>query len=42
MLTPGQFKRDYKFKSNRKGDRVGYIIAITISAIVILLLWFFG
>ncbi|MEJ7560211.1 MAG: hypothetical protein WKF66_18015 [Pedobacter sp.] len=42
MRTPADFKRKYQFKSNRKGDRIGYIIAIVISAIALLLFWYFG
>jgi hypothetical protein len=42
MLTPADFKRKYQFKSKRKGDRIGYIIAIVISAIALLLFWYFG
>jgi hypothetical protein len=42
MLTPGDFKRKYQFKSKREGDRIGYIIAIIISAIALLLFWYFG
>jgi hypothetical protein len=42
MRTPGDFKRNYQFKSNRKGDRKGYIIAIILSAIAFLLIWYFG
>jgi hypothetical protein len=34
------FKRGYKFKSKRN-DRLSYIIAIIISAIVFVLLWYF-
>jgi len=42
MQLPGDFKRKYKFKSDRKKDRLGYIIAIAVSAIALLLLWYFG
>lgn len=40
MLLPGDFKRKYKYKSDRKKDRAAYLIAIVISAIAFLLLWF--
>jgi len=40
MLLPGDFKRDYKFRSNKKKDRVMYIIAIVISIIAFLVIWF--
>jgi len=42
MRTPADFKRKYEFKSKRKGDRLGYIIAIVISTIALLLFWYFG
>ena len=42
MPLPSDFKRKYEFKSNRKGDRIGYIIANVISALAILLFWYFG
>lgn len=42
MRLPSDYKRNYQFKSNRKGDRLGYIIAIVISAIAIFLFWYFG
>ncbi|MHA4894471.1 hypothetical protein ACXZ1K_06940 [Pedobacter sp. PWIIR3] len=42
MRLPSEYKRKYEFKSNRKGDRLGYIIAIVISAIAVLLFWYFG
>jgi len=42
MRTPADFKRKYEFKSKRKGDRVGFIIAIVISAIALLIFWYFG
>lgn len=34
------FKRDYRFKS-KGNDRLSYIIAIVISAIAFVLLWYF-
>ena len=42
MQLPGDFKRKYQFKSDRKNEQKGYIIAIVISAIALLLLWYFG
>jgi len=42
MRTPADFKRKYQFKSKRKGDRIGFIIAIVISVIAILILWYYG
>lgn len=41
MPLPGDFKRDYKFKSDKKRDRLSYIIAIIISVIAFALIWFF-
>lgn len=41
MQLPSDFKRNYKFKSDRKKDRLSYIIAIIISAIAFLILWYF-
>jgi hypothetical protein len=41
MQLPSDFKRNYKFKSDKKKDRLSYIIAIVISAIAFLLLWYF-
>lgn len=41
MRTPADFKRKYQFKSKRKGDRIGFIIAIVISVIAILILWYY-
>lgn len=41
MQLPSDFKRKYQFKSDKKKDRLSYIIAIVISAIVFLLLWYF-
>jgi hypothetical protein len=40
MLLPGDFKRDYKFRSNKQKDRVTYIVAIVISIIAFLVIWF--
>lgn len=42
MRTPADFKRKYQFKSKRKGDRIGFIIAIAVSAIALFILWYFG
>ena len=42
MRLPLIDKRKYEYKSNRKGERIGYIIAIIISAIALLLFWYFG
>ena len=42
MQLPSDFKRDYKFKSNPKKDRLSYIIAIVLSVLAILLFWFLG
>lgn len=39
-MLPGDYKRDYKFRSDKKKDRVTYIIAIAISVIAFLLIWF--
>ena len=41
MRLPSDFKRDYRFKSDPKKDRLSYTIAIILSAIVILLMWYF-
>jgi len=40
MRLPSEYKRDYKFKSDKKNDRTSYIIAIVISAIAFALIWF--
>ena len=40
MRLPSDYKRDYKFKSDPKKDRLSYIIAIVLSVIVVLLMWF--
>ena len=42
MRLPSDFKRDYKFKSNRKKDRLSYIIAIVISIIIVVLFFYFS
>lgn len=41
MQLPSDFKRDYKFKSDKKRDRMSYIIAIIISVVAFLILWFY-
>ncbi|WP_449439314.1 hypothetical protein [Pedobacter steynii] len=40
MRLPSDYKRNYKFKSDRGKDRLSYIIAIIISAIAFLLIWY--
>lgn len=42
MQLPSDFKRNYKFKSDKKKDRLSYIIAIILSAIAFVLIWYFG
>lgn len=39
-MLPGDYKRDYKFRSDKKKDRVSYLIAIIISVIAFLLIWY--
>lgn len=39
-MLPGDFKRDYKFRSDKKKDKVTYMIAIVISVVAFLLIWF--
>lgn len=39
-MLPGDFKRAYKFRSDKKKDRITYIIAIVISIIAFLIIWF--
>jgi hypothetical protein len=41
MQTPGLKKREYKFRSKRKGDQWSFTIAIIISIIAFLLIWFY-
>lgn len=41
MQLPSDFKREYRFKSDKKRDRLSYIIAIVISIIAFALIWFF-
>ncbi|MDR6784285.1 hypothetical protein ABIE26_002326 [Pedobacter africanus] len=40
MRLPSEYKRNYKFKSDTKKDRFSYIIAILISIIAFLLIWY--
>nr|WP_262707088.1 hypothetical protein [Pedobacter schmidteae] len=40
MRLPSDYKREYKFKSDQKKGRMAYIIAIIISVIAFLLIWF--
>ncbi len=42
MRLPSDFKRDYKFKSNPKKDRLSYLIAIVISIIIVVLFFYFS
>lgn len=42
MQLPSNYKRNYKFKSNPKKDRLSYIIAIIISVIAFVLIWYLG
>lgn len=39
-MLPGDYKRNYKFKTDKKKDRLSYIIAIVISIIAFLAIWF--
>ena len=39
-MLPGDYKRDYKFRSDKKKDRVSYLIAIIISVIAFLVIWY--
>ncbi|ACU02876.1 MULTISPECIES: hypothetical protein [Pedobacter] len=40
MRLPSDYKRDYRFKSDTKKDRLSYIIAIVVSIIAFLLIWY--
>lgn len=40
MRLPSDYKRDYRFKSDPKKDRLSYIIAIVVSIIAFLLIWY--
>jgi hypothetical protein len=40
-MQPSDFKREYRFKSDKKRDRLSYIIAIIVSIIAFVLIWFF-
>ncbi|SMC66552.1 hypothetical protein SAMN04488101_10240 [Pedobacter nyackensis] len=39
-MVPGDFKRNYRFKSDKNKDKLSYIIAIIISVIAFLLIWY--
>ena len=39
-MLPGDYKRNYKFRSDKKKDRASYIIAIILSVIAFLLIWY--
>lgn len=39
-MLPGDYKRNYKFRSDTKKDRVSYLIAIILSVIAFLLIWY--
>lgn len=39
-MLPGDYKRNYKFKSDKKRDRLSYLIAIIISVIAFLVIWY--
>lgn len=40
-MQPGDFKRKYNFRSDPKRDRRNYTIAIVVSVIAFLLIWFY-
>lgn len=40
-MQPGDFKRKYRFKSDPKSGRWNYTIAIIISIVAFLLIWFY-
>lgn len=41
-MVPSEFKkRNYKYKSNPRKDRLNYIIAIVVSAVAFWLIWFY-
>ena len=40
MLPADLKKRNYRFKSNTRKDRLNYIIAIIVSAVAFVVLWF--
>jgi hypothetical protein len=40
MRLPSDYKRDYKFKSDKNRDKMNYIIAIVVSIIAFLVLWY--
>lgn len=39
-MLPGDYKRNYKFRSDKKRDRLSYLIAIIISVIAFLVIWY--
>lgn len=39
-MLPGDYKRNYKFKSDKQKDKISYIIAIIISVVAFLAIWF--
>ncbi len=39
-MLPGDYKRNYKFKSDKQKDKIAYIIAIIISVVAFLAIWF--
>lgn len=39
-MFPGDFKRKYKFKSDTKSARTSYLLAVIISIIAFLLIWY--
>jgi len=41
MRLPSDYKRNYKFKSDTRKDRMSYIIAIILSVIAFVVLWYF-
>jgi hypothetical protein len=40
MRLASDYKRDYRFKSDTKRDRKNYIIAIVLSIVAFLLIWY--
>ena len=40
MRLPSDFKRNYRYKSDPRKDRLSYIIGIIISIIVLFLFWY--
>lgn len=39
-MLPGDYKRNYKFRSDKKKDKLSYLIAIIISVIAFLVIWY--